>query len=139
MGGCVSVNRSYRLLHRDDTPSFSAARTNPTDGGADRLVARRLALTLLNADSPNRRTPKHSTDDATALQRIHLAVRELLRHRGAVALADRQITLQFDRGVIARCSRCSVMWRVSRAHYATLSWWCCPSGCWHQRDQAYKR
>jgi len=98
------------------------------------LVARRLALTLLNADSPNRRTPEHSTDDATALQRIHLAVREVLRHRGAVALADRQITLQFEQGVIARCSRCSVMWRVSRVHYNTLSWWCCPSGCGHQRD-----
>lgn len=103
---------------------------------ADTLLALLCGAQLLKADSSNRRTPDHSADDADALQRIHLAVRAVLRHRGAVAVPNRQLTLHFDHGIIARCSRCWVMWRVSRVHYRTLSWWCCPSGCGHQRDGA---
>jgi hypothetical protein len=138
-GGGRERELPRRILFRRATSRFRPRLTNlrrcgttAVDNHADTYRYGRYVAPLLKPESSNPRTPDDSTDDAAALRQIQLALREVLRHRSPVAVPHRQITLEFDHGIIAQCVRCHVMWRVSRAHYPMLSWWCCPSGCNHQ-------
>jgi hypothetical protein len=72
------------------------------------------------------------SDDARrdmTLRQLVSAANKTLRTRADTELVDEGIDLMFDAGIIARCRRCRLSWRVSRSRFKQIEWWSCPGNC----------